>query len=158
MLRSKDSNFGTWYHSTGGPTRNEPYKVTIQANKRVDSHGTQSTECLGTISPRDVSKVTAAAKRVPPQQCQKYVVSLIAELENRHLLPYGHAARLNGQVQISDLSRNYEREHPVPPPSITVDSSPGKTPSSHSSRIEPANGKSGAHETRPVARPSPPCQ
>src|SRR5947209_2517838 len=95
MLRSRDSARGTWYHSIGGPSQNRPYEVEIAANKRVDSRGIQSMERIGTISVNDVNKVRAAAQRVPAQQCQRYVVALVAELEHRGLIPPGQAIRLN---------------------------------------------------------------
>lgn len=123
MLRAKNAGVGTWYHSIGGPSRGEPYTVKIQDNKQFDSHGIESREYLGTIHPGDVKKVEAAAKRAPAQQCQTYVVSPVAELENRGLLPYGHAERLYEHVQMSSADRDYERDHPVPKPAITPGSS-----------------------------------
>ena len=94
MLQTQGSRFGTWIHSTGGPTQNLPYTCTIQANKRVDSRGIESTELIGTIPAKDLNKVKAAAKRVQPQQCQMYVVSVVSELEKKGLLPQGTTAQV----------------------------------------------------------------
>ena len=113
MLRSRNSQFGTWYHSEGGPTRNTPYKVAIAGHKRFDSHGIHSKQFLGTIAPTDTNKVKSAAQRVPAQQCQMYVVALVAELERRRLLESGQAARLYQGVQMSNRAREYERQHPI---------------------------------------------
>ncbi|OAL69702.1 hypothetical protein A7D00_6416 [Trichophyton violaceum] len=115
---SRNAALATWYHSTGGPTRHKPYSVMIQAGKPVDSPGIQSREYLGSVDPKHSRKITAAANRVPAQQCQKYVVALIAELEKQQLLPCGHAARLNRKVQMSATARDYAQQHPVPPPQI----------------------------------------
>lgn len=113
---SRNAALATWYHSTGGPTRHKPYSVMIQAGKPVDSPGIQSREYLGSVDPKHSREITAAANRVPAQQCQKYVVALIAELEKQQLLPCGHAARLNRKVQMSATARDYAQQHPVPPP------------------------------------------
>lgn len=118
MLRNRGSMVGTWIHSTGGPTQNTPYACTIQANKRVNSHGIESTELLGTISLKDVNKVKAAAKRVPPQQCQMYVVTLASELEKKGLLPNGVTARLGQRVRMSETAQGYRRQNPVAKPDI----------------------------------------
>lgn len=118
MLASEGSGKGTWYHSKGGPTQHKDYELAIEANKRVNSQGIASRELLGRISPADVNKVKAAAQRIRPQQCQTYVVSLIADLENRQLLPAGNAARLNDDVQMGKAAREYLQTHPVPPPAI----------------------------------------
>lgn len=67
MLQTQGSMFGTWIHSTGGPIQDSPLTCTIQANKRVNSHGIEHTELIGTISPKDINKVNAAAKGVQPQ-------------------------------------------------------------------------------------------
>ena len=117
MLVSQGSQRGVWYHSTGGPTQNKPYAVTIEANKRIDSHGIQSTELIGTILPGDVNKVKAAAQRVPAQQCQRYVVALVHELEKKGFVQHGEAVRLNEKVQMSERAQAYATQNPVEHPS-----------------------------------------
>ena len=117
-LRTSNATKCTWIHSTGGPSQNKNYERSIQAGKSVESRGIASTSFQGNISARDVSKVIAAAKRVEPQQCQMYVVAVIAELEKKGLLPQGRTAFLKDQVQMSDKSCDYRREHPVSKPAI----------------------------------------
>ncbi|KAL8946682.1 MAG: hypothetical protein Q9183_007875 [Haloplaca sp. 2 TL-2023] len=109
---------GTWTHSTGGPTQNTPYACKIQANKRVNSHGIESTELLGTISPKDINNVHAAAKRVPPQQCQIYVVTSTSELEKKALLPHSVTSRLGQKIRMSETAQGYRRQNPVAKPDI----------------------------------------
>ena len=123
MLRPRNSMFGTWFHSVGGPTQNRPYQYSCQDNKRFDSHGIRSADLLGSITVKQVAKVKAAAKRTQPQQCQKYVVALTAELERIKLVAPGWALRLSQQVQISRRALDYERQHPVSaPPGIMYSS------------------------------------
>lgn len=117
MLVSRGAQKGTWYHSIGGPTQNKPYEVAIQAQKRVDSQGISSTELIGSIMPKDVNKVKAAAQRVPAQQCQRYVVALVHELEKKGLAQKGEAVRLNNKVQMSERAQAYAIQNPVEHPS-----------------------------------------
>ena len=124
MIKDRNSNTGTWYHSIGGPTQNRPYQVSIQAGKRFDSHGISSSELIGTISSANIKKVNAAANRIQAQQCQYYVVALVRELEDRGILSTrGHAQRLLGRVQISAGAADYRRQHPVPGPGWGASSS-----------------------------------
>ncbi|KAF2434074.1 hypothetical protein EJ08DRAFT_646932 [Tothia fuscella] len=116
MLRSENDAFGTWYHSTGGPTQNQPYKIEIQGHKRSNSRGIQSLRHIGTISPQDVKKVNAAAKRVPAQQCQRYVTSLVCELERKGMVASGTAQELANRVQMSKAAWDYSQQHPVQQP------------------------------------------
>ena len=162
MLLPQGSLFGTWIHSTGGPTQSKPYQCTIQANKRANSHGIDSTELLGTISPKDVKKVTDAAKRIPPQQCQMYVVALVAELEKKGLLQTGNAPRLRRKVQMSERAQAYRQENPVGKPTIAhyppgkpslawTDVGPSRPTSSNIGRI-PVSHQAQAYEMQPISR------
>lgn len=117
-LQSRGSAKCTWIHSTGGPSQNRKYEYTCQADKAVISHGIASTKLLGTVSPNYVNKVLAATKRIVPQQCQMYVVAVVAELEKKELLPPGRTAYLKDKVQISKASIDYRRGHPVAKPAI----------------------------------------
>jgi len=139
MLVSQGGQRGTWYHSTGGPTQGTPYAVTIEANKRLDSHGIQSTEQIGTIMPKDVNKVKAAAQRVQPQQCQRYVVHLVHGLEKKDLARAGEAVRLNGKVQISERAQAYAVQNPVDHPSgaYVPPGGPVAGPSNSGRRVSP---------------------
>lgn len=91
---------------------------TIEANKRVNSRGIESIELLGTVSPKDVKKIIAAAKRVPLQQCQMYVITVASELEKRGFLQNGTTSRLGQRVQMSQTAQGYRRQNPVAKPSI----------------------------------------
>jgi hypothetical protein len=135
MLRSENAEFGTWYHSTGGPTQGVPYKVQIQGSKRVNSHGIATTQSLGFMSPSDVNKVKSAAQRTPPQRCQTYVVELVADLEGRHLLPHGTAARLEQQVEPARQKSSSPSRPSTPDRRERTPTPPGwKTPSPPRSR------------------------
>ena len=117
-LQSSNSTNCAWIHSTGGPSQNRNYECSIQAKESVDSRGIAFTSFQGNISARDVDKVIAAAERIEPQQCQLYVVAVVAELEREGLLPEGRTAFLKDQVQMSKRSSDYRREHPVAKPAI----------------------------------------
>lgn len=154
MLRSRDSTHSTWYHSTGGPTQNAPYQVTIQDHKRVASHGIKSLQLLGTISPKDQNKVKAAAQRVPAQQCQRYVVALISELEHKGLLPPGQAAQLNQTVQMSQVALDYANKNPVPQPSFLLGTDQPTYSAAGPSSIVAEQGSNHSPPSRPHSRPS----
>ena len=108
----------TWIHSTGGPSQGRAYECSIQANKHIESAGIASSSIQGYISPKDVSKVIEAAKGIEPQQCQMYVIAIVAELEKTGLLPQGRTAFLKNQVQMSQKSIEYRQGHPVAKPAI----------------------------------------
>lgn len=65
-----------------------------------------------------MNEVIAIVKYIEPQQCQMYVVAVVAELEKNGLLPEGRTAFLKDQVQISQRSRDYRQNYPVPKPAI----------------------------------------
>jgi hypothetical protein len=134
MLRHQNAPTGTWYHSTGGPSQNRPYKLEIQGGKRSNSRGIQSLELLGTISGEDVKKVTAAAKRVQPQQCQTFVVSMVYELERKNMVPPGTTQALASRVKMSSLAWDFAQQNPVPtPPGIRFPQFPNLHPQAGSS-------------------------
>lgn len=117
-LRSVGAKECTWIHSIGGPSQERDYECSIRANKSLDSRSIASTSLQGTISSQDVDKVIAIAKRIQPQQCQMYVVAVVAELEKEGLLPRGRTAFLKDQVQMSERSIDYRRGHPVAKPAV----------------------------------------
>ncbi|CAK3799037.1 Hypothetical predicted protein [Lecanosticta acicola] len=117
MLISQGAQRGTWYHAVGGPTQHAPYSLAVQADKRLDSHGIETTELIGSIMPKDVNKFKSAAQRVKPQQCQRFVVAVVHELEKKELINRGEAVRLNGKVQMSELAQAYAVQNPVEHPS-----------------------------------------
>ena len=117
-LQSPDASQCTWIHSTGGPSQGRAYECSIQANKHIESAGIASSSIQGYISPEDVGKVIEIAKGVEPQQCQRYVIAVVAELEKIGLLPHGRTAFLKDQVQMSRRSIDYRQRHPVAKPAI----------------------------------------
>ena len=117
-LQSPGASQCTWIHSTGGPSQGRAYECSIQANKHIESAGIASSSIQGYISPRDVGKVIEAAEKVEPQQCQMYVIAVVAELEKTGLLPRGRTAFLKTQVQMSQRSIDYRQRHPVAKPAI----------------------------------------
>ncbi|KAK4692638.1 hypothetical protein P7C71_g4605, partial [Lecanoromycetidae sp. Uapishka_2] len=117
-VQSPGASKCTWIHSTGGPSQNRPYERSIQAEKPVKSRGIASTSLLGVVPLNDYNKVLAAAKRIEPQQCQMFVVAVVAELEKKALLPEGSTGYLKDKVQMSKQSTDYRRGHPVAKPAI----------------------------------------
>ena len=81
-LRSVGAKECTRIHSIGGPSQERDYECSIRANKSLDSRSIASTSLQGTIVSQDVQKIIAIAKRIELQQCQMYVVAVVAELEN----------------------------------------------------------------------------
>ena len=154
MLVPQGRQRGTWYHSVGGPTQDRPYEVAIEANKRTDSHGIESTELVGTIQAKDVNKVKAAAQRTPAQQCQRNVVHLVHNLEKKGLTRPGEAKRLNGLVQMSERAQKFAEQNPIDHPSgAYVPPKPQSgVPSSSSRRGSPAHSL----RTPPRQSPRPP--
>ena len=108
MIRSRDSAYGTWLllHRWTDPEYSIP---------SVASHGIESPSCWGRSAPRIRTKVNAAAQRVPAQQCQRYIVTRISELEHRGLLPPRRAA-----VQLPQVALGYVNRHPRPQPSFLL--------------------------------------
>lgn len=117
-LQSPGADQCTWIHSTGGPTQNRDYERSIQADKDVNSRQIAFTSLQGTVSPQDIDAVVEAAKSIEPQQCQMYVVAVVAALEKKGLLPEGRTAFLKDQVQMSEKSRDYRRENPISKPAV----------------------------------------
>ncbi|KAJ4319274.1 hypothetical protein N0V84_006465 [Fusarium piperis] len=91
ILAEEGAHNGTWYHSTGGPTMNKPYKVEIQT-KRVNSHGIDSHHSIAEISDKHKNKVKAAVQAISPKFCQRWTVDVLAELERKGLVPNGTSA------------------------------------------------------------------
>lgn len=117
-LQSPGAETLTWIHSIGGPSQNRDYECSIQDNESINSRSIASTSFQGNISGRDLDRVIDAAMRVMPQQCQMYVVAVVAELEKTGLLPKGGTAFLRDQVQMSTTSRDHRKGHPVTKPAV----------------------------------------
>lgn len=69
---------GTRYHSAGGPTKGVPYRVAVQANTNFRSASVHSREFLCCILLADAARLPKLANNVPAQQCQKYIVPMLA--------------------------------------------------------------------------------
>lgn len=90
---------GTYYHVKGGPTQGVEYEVHIEANKRLDSTGIESTTQITTMSAAEQKKVVAAARAVPAQYCQTYVIGVLERLEDKELVPAGTVKRYTDIVE-----------------------------------------------------------
>lgn len=107
---------GTRYHSTGGPTTGQQYRVAVQANSNFRSESIRSREFICSMSARNVAKLAKLANEIPPHQCQKYVVCMLALMEHRGMIPRGIAERLASRVAMGRSAANYEASHPAPVP------------------------------------------
>ena len=93
----------TYYHVTGGPTQGTPFKLEIQANKRLDSNGIDQKHKLSTVPDKELNKIKAAAQgaAIPqsPKNCQNWVVDVLGKLEKKGLVPAGTEAQWAGKVE-----------------------------------------------------------
>ena len=115
IIGEPGANRVSWVHSSGGPTEfgGGEYYLKLDSSKRADSRGITSIETLGSTSGTNWSKIIAAANRKHPQQCQNFVVAVVAQLELKDILPSGTAVGLKSRVQMSETSRRYLENHPV---------------------------------------------
>ena len=90
LATTPDHKTTTWYHVTGGPTRNIDYTLEIRI-KRFKSQGIGEHHFIGEIDAKDQLKVKAAAQNTPPQMCQSWVVEVLRRLEKKSLVPSGTA-------------------------------------------------------------------
>ena len=101
--RPEGSNTATWYHVTGGPTQNKPFKLEIQAGKAFNSPGIAETHHIGNIPAKDINKVKASAQSTPlpgpGKNCQDYLVGTLDSLEGKKLVPAGTAAHYRGLIE-----------------------------------------------------------
>lgn len=101
LLANPGSMRCTWYHVVGGPTQNREYERKIQAGKRIDSFGISRTEYVGCISASDINKVKSAVVAVPVQNCQRWMVEVLAGLERKCLIPLGASVCYHSQIEPS---------------------------------------------------------
>ena len=151
MLCSRDSDYGNVIHITGGPTQYEPFKVTIQRQKRVATQDIKSTEFLSTFTARYLKKVAAGASQVSPQQFQQYVFAIVTELEARAPFPAGRAERLARRVigLMAALAKGFQRAHPVAEPSNSSDPPEG-SPSVQTDGVSPIPQRYHLYEMRVI--------
>lgn len=98
ILAEEGARNGTWYHSTGGPTQNKPYRTDIET-KRVNSHGIESLYPIAQISDKDKNKVKASAQKYPAKFCQQWVIEVLADLERKGLIPAETTANWEDQME-----------------------------------------------------------
>lgn len=101
LLANPGSLRCTWYHVVGGPTQNRDYERKIQAGKRMDSFGISRTQYVGCISASDINKVKSAVVAVPVQDCQHWMVEVLAGLERKFLVPLGTSVHYHSQIEPS---------------------------------------------------------
>ena len=140
LTTPENSNEATWYHVTGGPTKNMPFTLEIQAGKRKDSFGIASTELIGTIADSDKNKLKAAAQSIPmpdPQQgqhCQHFVINLIEKLESKSMIDTGTAAKYKSKMIIRTPPSGSSTQAILAGESASMDATSGKGGSSSSSK------------------------
>ncbi|KAJ5374895.1 hypothetical protein N7517_006901 [Penicillium concentricum] len=99
LLANHGSLHCTWYHVVGGPTQNRDYKRKIEAGKRIDSFGISKKQYIGQISGDDINKVKSAVVAVPVQECQRWMVEVLAGLERKCLIPFGTSKDYCNQME-----------------------------------------------------------
>ncbi|KGO78522.1 hypothetical protein PITC_067310 [Penicillium italicum] len=99
LLANPGSMRCTWYHVVGGPTQNREYERKIQAGKRIDSFGISRMEYVGYISASDINKVKSAVVAVPMQNCQRWMVEVLAGLERKFLIPFGTSVHNHDRIE-----------------------------------------------------------
>jgi len=91
LVAISGSNDCTRYHTicSGPPSLYAGnYSVEIQ-DYRLDGLGTSSKELVGRIREKDWDKVDKSARRIPVQNCQKWVCALLEDLERKGLITEG---------------------------------------------------------------------
>ncbi|RDW86933.1 uncharacterized protein DSM5745_03575 [Aspergillus mulundensis] len=101
ILRHPGSETCTRLHMENGYPPSS-YTHLFEDNKQFDSWGLPIKEKIATISRSDEQEILNAASAVPPQRCQRYVVSVLARLETtgKCLVPQGTARRYEEMVQM----------------------------------------------------------
>ncbi|KAJ5972172.1 uncharacterized protein N7479_002090 [Penicillium vulpinum] len=89
----------TWYHVVGGPTQNRDFERKIQAGKRMDSFGISRKQYICQIAASEINKVKSAVVAVPVQDCQRWIVAVLAGLERKCLVPAGTSADYYNQME-----------------------------------------------------------
>lgn len=107
---------GVRYHSRGGPTEGTNYTVAVQANTNFRSESVLNREHLCNISIQDSGKLSQIANSIQPHQCQKYVVCMLAVMQQRGIIPPGIAENVAARVTMSQRALDYEATHPAPLP------------------------------------------
>jgi hypothetical protein len=105
LLANPGSLHCTWYHVVGGPTKDRDYERKIQAGKRMDSFGISRKQYIGSIAASEINKVKSAVVAVPMQDCQRWIVEVLAVLERKRLVPSGTSVHYYNQMELSRLGK-----------------------------------------------------
>ncbi|KAL3485370.1 hypothetical protein BJX62DRAFT_243018 [Aspergillus germanicus] len=73
----------------GGRGERGPYKIAIEANKRLDSFAFASVRKICYIPEVSLGEVIDAARNVKPAQSQRYVLDMLSRLESKDVVPDG---------------------------------------------------------------------
>jgi hypothetical protein len=79
----------TYYHTVGGHGDRGPYKVAIEANKRLDSFTFASVRKICYIPEVSLGEVIEVARSVKPAQSQRYALDILMRLESKGVVPDG---------------------------------------------------------------------
>ncbi|KOS39002.1 hypothetical protein ACN38_g10178 [Penicillium nordicum] len=99
LLANSGSLHCTWYHVIGGPMQSRDYECKIQAGERVDSFGISKKQYVSRIAASDINKVKSAVVAVPAQDCQYWMVEVLAGLERKSLVPPGTSVHYHNQIE-----------------------------------------------------------
>ncbi|KAF9769793.1 hypothetical protein IL306_012755 [Fusarium sp. DS 682] len=105
ILAEENATHGIFHHVTGGPIHDQPYQVVIEP-KRIESHGIEKSHFIAKIPEKDKNKIKAAVQRAPPLFCQKWVLNVLEDLENRGVIPEGTLAQWNDAMEADPFSEN----------------------------------------------------
>lgn len=151
--KTRDVLKGTRYHSKGGPTTAPDAKYTrhVENNSNFRSMNVTGRKFLGSISYTGTradfdNKMKAISNAIQPQQCQKYVVCLLARMAAKGHIKASVAQTLAAQVSMGPTAAAYEAKpgnYPPEPEGIVLPATwPRPAPSRPSSSGSNASKKS----------------
>ena len=147
MTAPRGAEKATWYHITGGPTQNKPFKLEILANKRFRSNGVEQHFEVGKAKAADTKKINAAAQSVPipsptggkEGNCQTWAVGLLDALEKKGFVGPGQASHWRGKY-------NYKGSNVQEAPTEAIlEGTASRPPSRAGSPSRPPSRSSGHH-------------
>lgn len=152
--RTRDVLTGIRYHSKGGPTMGTKYQRAIEMGQKFRSVNVTGRQKLGNIeysgARADLDKKLALyTNKIQAQQCQKFVVCVLAQWAKAKLLPLSVAQGLAGRVQMGSVAADYEAipgNYPAEPEGFAV---PASWP-----KPRPASSGGSGSGSRPASRGS----
>lgn len=153
---------GIRYHSKGGPTMNSKYQRAIETGQKfrsVNVTGRQklcNIEYSGTRADLD-KKLALWTNKVQAQQCQKFVVCVLAQWAKAKLVSLAIAQGLAGRVQMGKVAADFEAipgNYPAEPEGFPVPASWPKPRPSSSGSGSGSRPASRGSASAPQARPS----